>query len=522
MNTANEQNESGTAPVDPTPMGINLRAEPPRTRHMSRRLGAVIFCALFVLVAFIIYGIFARQTSAAALGKRAGAMDGRVTGAKEAGKAFSNPSGTVADLTVPDALEPPPLSFIPKRDVKGKAQVPGEQGKGQGPVTIARSGTAGPQNGAGSNTVPAALRTGQGQAGYQNYQTVAGGPGAGQPPGWDSPAAWGAGALGQTGGTGGGSGANEAASRRADREREAMDAPTGINGAGTGKLPSAEGDIAGLVSALGGAASGAGPGGGGAGPRAMAPTTNTISGAPRDPEDDGGGQAAKSAFLAKARSGGAQNYVQSTRVRALSPFEVKAGWDIPAVLEQEINSDLPGEIRALVRESVYDTASGNYLLIPQGSRLVGQYDSKVAYAQSALLVVWDRVIFPDGSSIDLEGMGSQDVKGQSGLRGKVNHHYGRLFGTAALSTAFSVAAVVAQNRRQNVFSLPSSQDVATSAAASEISRLGAAITRKNLNIQPTIRILTGTRFSVRVHKDLLFEAPYRPYPQGGERAVAKQ
>ena len=370
--------------------------------------------------------------------------------------------------------------------------------------------------------MPAALRTGQGQAGYQNYQTVAGGPGAGQPPGWDSPAAWGAGALGQTGGTGGGSGANEAASRRVDREREAMDAPTGINGAGTGKLPSAEGDIAGLVSALGGAASGAGPGGGGAGPRAMAPTTNTISGAPRDPEDDGGGQAAKSAFLAKARSGGSQNYVQSTRMRALSPFEVKAGWDIPAVLEQEINSDLPGEIRALVRESVYDTASGNYLLIPQGSRLVGRYDSKVAYAQNALLVVWDRVIFPDGSSIDLEGMGSQDVKGQSGLRGKVNHHYGRLFGTAALSTAFSVAAVVAQNRRQNVFSLPSSQDVATSAAASEISRLGAAITRKNLNIQPTIRILTGTRFSVRVHKDLLFEAPYRPYPQGGERAVAKQ
>ena len=179
----------------------------------------------------------------------------------------------------------------------------------------------------------------------------------------------------------------------------------------------------------------------------MPASTNTISGAPRDPEDDGGGQAAKNAFLAKARqSGGAQNYVQGTRMRALSPFEVKAGWDIPAVLEQDINSDLPGEIRALVRESVFDTASGNFLLIPQGSRLVGQYDSKVAYAQNALLVVWDRVIFPDGSSIDLEGMGSQDVKGQSGLRGKVNHHYGRLFGTAALSTAFSVAAVVAQNR----------------------------------------------------------------------------
>ena len=257
----------------------------------------------------------------------------------------------------------------------------------------------------------------------------------------------------------------------------------------------------------------------------MPPSGNTISGAsiaPRESgDDDSVNQASKDDFLRKARKGGgAENYAQGTRIRALSPFEIKAGWDIPAVLEQDINSDLPGEIRALVRETVYDTASGRYLLVPQGSRLVGTYDSKVAYAQNALLVVWSRIIFPDGSSIDLEGMGSQDVRGQSGLRGKVNNHYGRLFGTAVLSTAFSAAAVVAQNRRQNVFTVPSSQDVATSAAASEIARMGAAITRKNLNIQPTIRILTGTRFSVRVHKDLLFEAPYRPYRQGGEKVSA--
>lgn len=510
-----DQTQDNTG-VSPTPMGINLRAVPPETKHMSKRLGVVVFIALFALVGFIIYGIFARQSNAAALGKRAGAMDGRVIGAKDAGKVFSSPSGSVTDLTTPDTLEPPPLSFIPKRDVKGKVQVPGEQAKGA--VSVAQAGSAAPQNKAGSNTIPAALRTGQGQVGHQNYQVSAGQPGSGQLAGWDPPAGWGAGA----GGVGTGNGINEAASRRADREREAMDAPTGINGAGSAKVPTAEGDIAGLVSALGGTAGGA-PGGPGGGPRAMPVSSNTISGAPRDPEDDGGGQAAKTAFLAKARqSGGAQNYIQGTRMKALSPFEVKAGWDIPAVLEQDINSDLPGEIRALVRENVFDTASGNFLLIPQGSRLVGQYDSKVAYAQNALLVVWDRVIFPDGSSIDLEGMGSQDVKGQSGLRGKVNHHYGRLLGTAALSTAFSVAAVVAQNRRQNAFSLPSSQDVATSAAASEISRLGAAITRKNLNVAPTIRILTGTRFSVRVHKDLLFEAPYKPYAQGGERAMATQ
>lgn len=505
-------------PVAPTPLGVDLRPAAPKTRHMSMRLGAVIFVGIFALLGFIVYGIFARQSAAASLGKR-NLADGRVTGAKEAGKIFSNPTGSVEDLTVPDALEPPPLNFIPSRDGKNKAGV----ANGAGAVSMVRAGVPGAQNGGGSNTVPAAMRTGPGEAGYQSYSVGGGQPGApgSQPPGWDSPNGPGWGGVGaqQTGGNS----ASEIAARRADREREAMDAPTSINGAGS-KLPvgGAEGDIAGLVNALGGAVGGGTPNGGG-GPRMVPPSMNTISGAPRDPDDGDGGQDAKAAFLAKARkSGGTDNYVQGTRTKALSPYEVKAGWDIPAVLEQDINSDLPGEIRALVRESVYDTASGNYLLIPQGSRLVGEYDSKVAYAQNALLVVWNRIIFPDASSIDLEGMGSQDVRGQSGLRGKVNNHYGRLFTTAALSTAFSVAAVVAQNRRQNVFSLPSSSDVATSAAASEISRLGAAITRKNLNIAPTIRILTGTRFSVRVHKDLLFEAPYRPYAQGGERAVTSK
>lgn len=108
-------------------------------------------------------------------------------------------------------------------------------------------------------------------------------------------------------------------------------------------------------------------------------------------------------------------------------------------------------------------------------------------------------------------MASQDVRGQSVLRGKVNHHYGRLFGTAILSTAFSAAAVIGQTRRQSLLTGPSAQDAAGSAASSEIARLGSAITRKNLNIQPTIRILSGTRFAVRVHRDLMFEGPYQPF-----------
>jgi hypothetical protein len=109
------------------------------------------------------------------------------------------------------------------------------------------------------------------------------------------------------------------------------------------------------------------------------------------------------------------NYLESTRTAPLSRFELKAGWDIPAILEQALNSDLPGEIKALVRENVYDTATGRHLLIPQGSRLVGSYDSRVSYGQDGLQVAWGRIVYPDASSINLEGMSGQDAKGYTGL-----------------------------------------------------------------------------------------------------------
>jgi type IV secretory pathway VirB10-like protein len=514
---AMETNPAGAAPAPQethhTPMGTNgveLRPKPPLARVLSKRGGRLGIGLLGLVVALVIYGIFTRQDAAGNFGKRGQDLDKRVMGAKEAAKQFTNPAGSVDLAEAKDELDPPPLAFLPRSAARNRtgAKGPGPQGRvagGTGPVA--------------SNTVPATLResAGQGSAGQGTLAR----PLASPPTGWEPPTApaW-------SGGGGPGRGDDLAAqqARRQDREREAMDAATGINGAGAmgGRMPTAQGDVnelAGVMTALTGIGTGSGNGGG---PRMMPQSNNFVSGRPRDADEDGGSaQDDRDGFLRKARKGsGSDNYVQSTRVRPLSAFEIKAGWDIPAVLEQDINSDLPGEIRALVRENVYDTASGHYLLIPQGSRLVGTYDSKVAYAQSALLVVWSRIIFPDASSIELEGMSSQDVKGQSGLRGKVNHHYARLIGTAALSSAFSIAAVVAQNRRQNVFTLPSTQDVAASAAASEIARLGAAITRKNLNIQPTIRILTGTRFSVRVHRDLLLEAPYRPYPQGGRRALA--
>jgi type IV secretion system protein VirB10 len=106
----------------------------------------------------------------------------------------------------------------------------------------------------------------------------------------------------------------------------------------------------------------------------------------------------------------------------LSSYEIKSGWEIPAVLEQGLNSDLPGELKALVTVNVYDTATGQFLLIPQGSRLVGKYDSRVSYGQSGVQVVWNRIIFPNASSVDLNGMEGLDAQGNAGLRDKVDRN----------------------------------------------------------------------------------------------------
>lgn len=218
----------------------------------------------------------------------------------------------------------------------------------------------------------------------------------------------------------------------------------------------------------------------------------------------------KDVFLEKARRRAAETYLEVTRVKPLGKFEIKAGWDIPAILEQTLNSDLPGEIKALVRENVYDTATGKHLLIPQGSRLIGIYDSRIVFGQDGVQAVWNRIIFPDASSINLEGMAGQDAKGNSGLRHEVDNHYKRLIGMAVLTSAFGAAFQLSQTRRGTVFTYPSPAEIAGSAAAGNLSQLGAEITRKNLNIQPTIKVPVGYRFNVRVNRDILFDAPYRP------------
>jgi type IV secretion system protein VirB10 len=221
-------------------------------------------------------------------------------------------------------------------------------------------------------------------------------------------------------------------------------------------------------------------------------------------------QARKEAFLTAAADHRPDDYLRSIRSAPVSRFEIKAGWEIPAVLEQSLNSDLPGELKALVTSNVYDTATGMYLLVPQGSRLIGQYDSRVSYGQDGVQVAWSRIIFPDASTIDLNGMVGLDAHGNAGLRDQVDRHYRRLLGFSVLTSTFTAAFAVSQQRNQSVLVNPSPGQIAAGSVGQELSQTGSQITRRNLNVQPTIKVPAGYRFTVRVNRDILFESPYEP------------
>jgi len=221
-------------------------------------------------------------------------------------------------------------------------------------------------------------------------------------------------------------------------------------------------------------------------------------------------QAQKQDFLEQTRGRTGENYLKSTRTEPLSRYEIKAGWDIPATLEQAINSDLPGEVKALVRSNVYDTATGKYLLIPQGARLLGTYNSVISYGQARVQVVWTRIIYPDGSSINLDGMSGHDAEGKTGFHDQVDNHYARLIGFAVLTSAFAAGLELSQRQNASVLQTPTAGQTASSAVGQQLTELGAEITRRNLNIQPTIKIREGYRFNVRVNRDMLFDSPYSP------------
>lgn len=262
-------------------------------------------------------------------------------------------------------------------------------------------------------------------------------------------------------------------------------------------------------------------GGGAAAPAGFVPTAAALAGmagapgfpapampgAEPDPVTTQNMQQQKSEFLADARDGEQVEYLAARPRAARSPFELGVGTVIPAVLVDGLNSDLPGLICGLVSQNVFDSATGGFLLIPQGARLCGRYDANVSYGQDGALVVWDSLTFPNGSTLSLGGMQGYDVQGYAGFRDKVDNHWARLVGGGLLTSLFSASLAISQDDG-NAQSL-SNQEQVSAAAGREISQLGVEVTRRNLNIQPTIKIRPGYRFVVKVDRAIAFPSPYR-------------
>jgi len=187
-----------------------------------------------------------------------------------------------------------------------------------------------------------------------------------------------------------------------------------------------------------------------------------------------------------------------------SPFTLQAGAMIPAALLTGIRSDLPGQIVGQVTENVYDSLSGRFLLIPQGARLIGAYDTQVVQGQSRVLLAWTRLILPNGRSIVLEKLPAGDASGYAGLHDRVDRHWGELFGAAALSTILGVGAELGADRHDSEI-VRALRD----GAAGSINQVGQQVVGRSLNIAPTLTVRPGAPVRVMVTRDLILE-PYRP------------
>jgi len=197
------------------------------------------------------------------------------------------------------------------------------------------------------------------------------------------------------------------------------------------------------------------------------------------------------------------------------PYEIKTGTVIPGIMVTGINSDLPGRLIAQVSQNVYDTATGRYLIIPQGAKLFGVYDSRVIYGQERLLVAWNRVIFPDGSAVTLGAMPGSDMGGYAGYEDLVDNHYLRIFGSAFFMSLITGSTSYAVDKLDN-----SDEDETTvqsalgSALATQMGQTTLSLLQKNLNIKPTLEIRPGYQFNIIITKDVVFKAPYQPMSRG--------
>jgi type IV secretion system protein VirB10 len=201
-----------------------------------------------------------------------------------------------------------------------------------------------------------------------------------------------------------------------------------------------------------------------------------------------------------------QNTLKARREPPVTPYELRAGAVIPAVMIGGINSDLPGQLLAQISSNVYDTAAGRLILIPQGSKLLGTYDSGVTTGQERVLVAWTRIIFPDGSALDLGRMPGADEAGYAGLHDQVNNHFWKIWSNALLLSAFSAGIQLSQGNGNNQSSSLNATQTIAASTGQQMGQLGMEIARRNLQIQPTLEVRPGYRFVVQVTKDIVLKA----------------
>jgi type IV secretion system protein TrbI len=202
------------------------------------------------------------------------------------------------------------------------------------------------------------------------------------------------------------------------------------------------------------------------------------------------------------------NYLLHTRSLSASQYELAAGTVIPSVMLGGINSDLPGQIMGQVSQNVYDSATGQYLLIPQGVKLVGNYDHQIVQGQNRVLIIWHRLIYPDASAVNLEAMSGADESGYSGFKDKVNAHFWPTFRNALMLSLITAGTQLSQPQAKNGSSY-SSQQVLAAGMGQQMNNLGLSTLNRNLNRPPTIEVRPGYIFNVLINKDMILP-PWQP------------
>ena len=241
------------------------------------------------------------------------------------------------------------------------------------------------------------------------------------------------------------------------------------------------------------------------------PPAGYLQGAPGSGQQSLHGAAANEAFARAQRDKKEkdQGYLTAHLHKPISNSELFSGSVIPAVLVTGINSQLPGEITAQVRQNVYNSLNPGEVVIPQGSKLIGVYDSGVQYGQSRVLVAWSRVIYPNGETVDLQGMSGVDGLGEAGFPQITDNHYMKIFGSAFLISLLGAGAQLAQPQQSSALSNPGMGQTATGAISQEMDSVGGDMLQKNLSIAPTLKIRPGYIFNVLVSKTMVLP-PYYP------------